>query len=184
MNEHIRPAPLRTIRPATQAAEGVPRWRWTTAELLAMVDAGIFHPEERFELIEGEIVPMPTEGRRHATLADELAQCWYPRTLSGVAISIERQFNLSDATYTKPDLFVRPSTIKAYDLKGPDVLLVVEVADTSLAYDSGLKARIYAKFGVREYWVINAHTLETRVHRRPSASGYAEVSTVSGRTSL
>jgi Uma2 family endonuclease len=171
MNEHLRPAPLRAARPTTQAADGVPRWRWTTAEVLAMVDARIFHPDERIELIEGEIVPMPAEGRRHATVSDEVAQFWHRLAPAKVKVSVECQFNLGEATYTKPDLLVRPVAIKAYDLKGPDALLIVEVADTSLAYDSALKAHIYAKFGVREYWTINAATLDTTVFTQPSADG-------------
>ena len=128
MNEHVRPQ-----RPTTQAAEGVPRWRWTTADLLAMAEAGILHPEDRVELIEGEIVPMAAEGRRHTTVAGELAQHWHRRMPPDVDVTVERQFNLSETAYTKPDLLVRPAAIKAYDLTGQDALLVLEVADTSLA---------------------------------------------------
>ena len=171
MNEHIRSHALATLRPTTQAADGLPRWRWTTAELLAMVEAGILNRDDRIELIEGEIVPMASEGRRHETVADELAQYWHSRQPADVRISVERQFNLSETTYTAPGLLVRPAGIKAYDLKGPDALLVVEVAGSSLAYDTGLKAHIYARSGVREYWVINAITHETMVYTQPSTDG-------------
>ena len=58
---------------------------------------------------------------------------------------------------------------------GKDALLVVEVAETSLAYDRGMKARLFAFHGVREYWVINAVTLVTAVHTNPSATGYGDI---------
>lgn len=73
MNEHVRhPTP----RPTTQAAEGLPRWRWTTAELIRLTELGAFTPGDQFELIGGEIVPMSPEGRCHRLVADELAQMW------------------------------------------------------------------------------------------------------------
>ncbi len=72
-----------------------------------------------------------------------------------------------------PDVLVRPASIKTPDLRGPDALLVVEIADTSLSYDLTTKAALYASHGVREYWVINAVTLVTKVHRQPSGGRYA-----------
>ncbi len=168
MNEHIRPR----NRLPTQAAEGVPRWRWTTAELLRLTELGVFSPEDRFELIGGEIVPMSPKARRHEVIADVLAQYWGPRITANIWVSVERQFNLDEATYTGPDLLVRPAAIKSYDLRGDTALLVVEIADLSLAYDQTTKAGVYARFGVREYWVIDAQSLSTRVHLQPGVSGY------------
>ena len=177
MNEHVRipkPAP----RAPTQAAEGVPRWRWTTSELVHLTDLGAFTAEDRFELIGGEIVPMSPVGRRHELVADELHQHWVPNLPAEARATTERQFNLSDDTYVKPDIWVRPSSIRAPDARGDTVLLIVEVAQTSLKFDTGTKAALYARHGVREYWVINAETLDTQVHRVPGASGYADVRTV------
>ena len=74
-----------------------------------------------------------------------------------------------------PDLLVRPATIKVPDVRGITALLVVEIADSSLDYDRKTKAEVYARFGVREYWVVNAWTLDTRVHRQPTGSGYGSI---------
>ena len=164
-------------RPPTQAAEGVPRWRWTTAELLRLKELGAFSDEDRFELIGGEIVPMSPTGRAHEVVAEDLHKYWARRSPPEIWIAKESQFNLDTDTYTKPDLLVRPDAIKTYDLRGPDALLVVEVADSSLDYDHDAKAKTYAKYGVREYWVINARTLVTTVHTGPGPSGYATVAT-------
>ena len=71
-----------------------------------------------------------------------------------------------------PDLLVRPAGIKTPDLRGSEALLVVEVADTSLSYDLKTKVPLYAMHGVREYWVINAVTLVTSVHRQPAGNTY------------
>jgi Uma2 family endonuclease len=182
MNEHLRARPpVRT----TQAAEGLPRRRWTTAELLAMTELGVLDPDEPMELLGGEIVPMSPAGRRHEVITDELAQYWGKRLPPAVCVSVERQFNLEEATYTEPDLIVRPASIKTYDLKGSEALLVVEVADTSFTKDVGVKARIYATFGVREYWVIDAMSPATTVHREPSADGhYAHIEVLSGEAEL
>jgi Uma2 family endonuclease len=168
MNEHLRAKPpVRT----TQAAEGLPRRGWTTAELLAMVQLGVLDPDEPMELLGGEIVPISPAGRRHEVITDELHQHWIELGVADLKISREAQFNLDEATYTEPDLIVRPAAIKTYDLKGSEALLVVEVADTSFTKDVGVKARIYASFGVREYWVIDTISLATTVHREPSANG-------------
>jgi len=197
MNEHVRP-PLTDHTPhqpeglpahprpraATQAAEGLPRWRWTTDELIRMVEAGLLHPDERIELIGGEIVPMSPKGRRHEVVRDGLVRFWSRGQPVDVWVSVEPQFNLSDTTYTEPDVLVLPWSIKTYDLTGPEALLVVEVAETSLAYDTGGKAKIYASFGVREYWVVNAVTLETRVHRDPTSEGYASIVAQPATTTL
>jgi Uma2 family endonuclease len=175
MNKHII---LPAIPRATQAAEGLPRWRWTTAELLRLVELKALDENERIELIGGEIVPLPPRSRRHEVLADELAQFWVPRLTNDTFVSIEKQFNLDEATYTTPDLLVRPTAIKTYDVRGDTALLVIEVAASSWDYDISAKAELYARFGVADYWVIHADTRNTRIHRQPKADGYAEVITM------
>lgn len=160
----------------TQAAEGVPRWRWTTAELERLDQLGAFHPEDKFELIGGEIVPMSPRNRFHEVVADQLTRYWMKRSPVGVFVGGERQFNLDADAYTYPDVIVMPDSIKAYDLRGPDALLVVEVADSSLEYDHHAKAAIYARYAIREYWVINARTHATTIHREPGAAGYGSTS--------
>lgn len=185
MNEIYRPNKL----PATtQAAEGLPRRRWTTAELEHMAAQGMFRDargnDERFELIGGEVVPMSPKGNRHEVIKTQLGFWMARQCPQGVMLGIEPQFNLSIDTYTHPELLVFPETLLVPDVRGTDALLVVEVADTSLKYDVTIKALLYASFGVREYWVINAVTLETRLFRDPGASGYATTVTVSGDAEL
>jgi Uma2 family endonuclease len=170
MNERFTIPPQ---RPTTQAADGLPRWRWTTAEVERMAAAGFFSEYDQFELLGGEIVPMMAPaGRRHETIRIELAHRMTRLAREGIMVAQEPQFNLSPETFVKPDILVHPHAIKTYDLQGSDALLVVEVAETSLSYDLKTKLPLYASHGVREYWVINAVTRMTVVHRQPTGSVY------------
>ena len=84
----------------------------------------------------------------------------------------ETTFRLSEDTYLEPDVVVYPRTSGLRGLTGANVLLVVEIADSSLRYDIGRKAALYASFGIRELWVIDAVRMTTRVFREPAADGY------------
>jgi Uma2 family endonuclease len=178
MNEPFTMPPK---RPATQAAEGLPRWHWTVAELERIAQAGFFTDYDQFELLGGEMVPMSPEGRRHVMIRIELAFRLTELALvaGDLMVASEPQFNLSSDTYLKPDILVHPRSINTYDLRPADALLLVEVADTSLRYDIKTKMPLYAEHGVPEYWVIHAATLMTTVHRRPAGNGYAFVEEVS-----
>jgi Uma2 family endonuclease len=166
MNRIFTPPPYQ--RPTTRAADGLSRWRWTVAEIERMAKDGYFREDERFELVGGEIVPMSPKGRRHEIIRGALAFHFTKLAPDGIFVIAEPQFNLDDDTYLNPDILVHPIAIPTPDVRGGDALLVVEVADTSLRYDLNTKAPIYAAYGVPEYWVINAGTLTTMVHRRPS----------------
>lgn len=171
MNEHFTFPPQ---RPTTQAAEGLPRWRWTVAELERLDAAGIFSEYDKFELLGGEIVPMSPKGVRHELVREELSFRFSQLALArhDIFVAPEPQFKLSDDTLTEPDILVRPAAIKTHHLRGIDVLLLVEVADSSHGYDLKTKAPLYASNGIPEYWVINALTLMTTVHLRPGGNVY------------
>jgi Uma2 family endonuclease len=181
MNERFTLPPQ---RPTTQAADGLPRWCWTVAEIERMAVAGFFTEYDQFELLGGEIVPMSPAGRRHEIIRQEIAYRMARLAPDYVMVASEPQFNLGPDTFVKPDILVHPRAIKAYDLKGIDALLVVEVAETSLSYDLKTKLSLYASNGVREYWVIDAITLMTSMHRQPVGSAYAAKEEVPPRDRL
>ena len=158
----------------TQAAEGLMRRRWSVAEIEEMVKVGILAEDERFELIGGEVVPMSPKGIRHERVKGTLAKYWYQRLPAGIELIQETTFRLDEDTFVEPDfVFFRASEGLA-NLKPETCLLAIEVADSSLLYDLNRKARLYATFGVREVWVVNAQSLLTHVHRRPGLDGYEE----------
>jgi Uma2 family endonuclease len=171
-------------RPTTRAADGLPRWSWTVAEIERMAANGYFRDEDRFELLGGEIVPLSPKGRRHEIIRTALAFQFSRAAPEGVFVASEPQFNLAEDTYVVPDVLVHPFDIKTPDVRGVDALLVVEIADTSLAYDLRTKARLFASHGVREYWVINAATLVTTVHTQPSGTEYATIREAAGSAQI
>ena len=158
---------------STQAAEGLPRRRFTVAEVEAMVAAGIVDEDERVELIGGELAPMSAKGIHHEALKVALDDHWVGLRSRTCVVAPETTFRLSDDTFLEPDFVIYPRASRLKSLSQSNVLLVVEIADSS-GYDRGRKAALYASFGVRELWVIDAVKRTTRVFRKPSAEGYGE----------
>ena len=166
---------LRDIFPNTPDAKR----RFTVDEFEQMGMAGIFGPDERVELIAGEILVMSPTGRFHEVLRTELALIWSQWSVGrGFKIASEMPLRLSKTFEPAADIAVYPNSLVSPDVRGGTALLVVEIADSSLNMDMSVKAAAYAAGGVREYWVINPRTRETIVHREPGANGYASVAAV------
>ncbi len=179
MNE-IVPSPI--PHGTTQAADGFPRLKWTLAEFERLSELGFFggidRDRERVELLEGELVPMNAKGARHEWVRGELAHALTVRLAEGLRLFNEPGWRPGGDLYFEPEILICPAGIKPSEVSPGQVQLLIEVADTSMTYDAGVKAMAYAKLGVREYWVVNAKTLETIVHREPRAEGYASIATV------
>lgn len=148
-----------------------------------MVEAGVFSAEkkQRIELIHGELRQMNPIGIRHSYAVDMLID-WSVEAAPRKDVLFRCQAPLriptSDSS-PEPDLMwlVR----KDYSQQHPepcDVLLLIEVADDSLKYDLGEKAKLYAEAGIEDYWVIDLRQQAIHVHRQPQASGYTNVTTV------
>jgi Uma2 family endonuclease len=168
MNHHPFPR-------TTTAAEGLPRRPFTVAELERMVEAGILAEDERIELIGGEVVPMSPKGNHHEVLKTNLTVHWSRRLPPDLMIAQETTFRLDADSYLEPDFVFYPAATGLRGLTPETARLVVEIADSSLAYDLGLKASVYARFGIAELWVMNAVTLATRIHRDPTPTGYRTI---------
>jgi Uma2 family endonuclease len=156
----------------TNAAEGLPRRRFTVAELERMTAAGILEEDERIELIGGEIVPMSPKGNQHEVLKAALNHYWVPRLPEHLRLVTETTFRLTLDTYLEPDFVFYPKATGIRGLSAATVPLVVEIADSSLGYDLGRKSGLYASFGIAELWVIDAVRLITHMHRNPAPEGY------------
>ena len=132
-----------------------------------MLDAGIIDSHDRFELIGGELVAMAAKGRRHELIKIELCAYFMDRRKPDLMIAQETPLRLGDYDEPEPEFIVYPAAMLAPDVRADTVLLVVEVANSSLRRDRTVKAARYSATGVREYWVINARTLVTTVFRDP-----------------
>lgn len=166
----------RLVTPSTtSAAEGLPRRRFTVAELELMTAAGILDEDERIELIGGEIVPMSPKGNRHEGRKIALNLHWARGLPNDLMFATETTFRLSPDTYLEPDFVFYPKATGIRGLSAATARLVVEIADSSLSYDLGVKANLYARFGIGELWVIDAVKLHTRIHRDPALDGYRSI---------
>src|SRR5271155_5950846 len=159
----------------TRGAEGFDRRSFTVGEILRMQDAGIISEEENFELIEGEIVPMQAKTHIHELIKSALTLGIARALPDRLWLGIETTIYLSANTFVEPDLVIYPRGIKLEEVKGSDILLTIEVAATSLAYDRDLKARLYARHGVNELWVIDAERRQTFVHSGPGPQDWRSV---------
>jgi Uma2 family endonuclease len=159
----------------TKAAEGYSRRAFTVDEIIAMQDAGIISDDENFELIEGEIVPMGPKYSAHELIKSELGMALSKACPRDLRIGFETSLFLSPSTFVEPDISVYPKRLRSQDVRGTDICLAIEVAASSLAYDIDLKAKLYARHGVREYWVVDANERVAFIHQGPSEAGWASV---------
>ena len=117
---------------------------------------------------------MSPKGNQHEVVKTALLDRWYRVRPQDSRLTPETTFRLSEDTDLEPDVVIYPRAEGLKALSGPSALLVVEIADSSLRFDMGRKAALYASFGVRELWVIDAVKLRARIFRTPSHEGYRE----------
>ncbi len=155
------------------------RRRFTVDEYLDMGVAGILHEDDRVELIDGEIIIMPPIGDPHEASTDWLTRLFVPPLLGRAIVRVQGSIRLSERSAPQPDIAVLRE--RSLSEMGPyfpsDVHLVVEVSDSTLAYDRGAKLARYAAAGIPEVWVANLRAQEVTAYADPSGSEYAIVRT-------
>jgi Uma2 family endonuclease len=156
----------------------VARRLFTVEEYHRMAEAGIIGADERVELIEGEIVQMAPIGPRHVGCVINVNQLFITRLGGRAIVSPQNPVVIPPRSEPQPDLvLLRPRAI-SYSQELPasrDVLLAVEVADTTVRFDRLVKARLYARAGIAEFWLCLAADGVVEVYRGPSADGYVDV---------
>jgi Uma2 family endonuclease len=152
--------------------------RWTLAEFERLTESGILKEDDHIELIGGELVPMSPKGNRHEVVRGAFLN-WLRRNLADeFDFHAEPGWRAGGTDYIEPDFLVGPAGCNPTSVSPADVVLVIEIAHSSLRFDTTSKASGYASLGLREYWVIDAETLATRVHREPSPKGYGSITEV------
>jgi Uma2 family endonuclease len=142
-----------------------------------MAEAGILSDPRRVELIDGDLFDMAAIGSPHAAVTNRLAR-FFTRALRDEAalVNVQSPLRLDLYSEPQPDLMLLRSRADDYRASHPsadDVLLLVEVSETSLAYDRGVKLSLYAKFGVPEVWIIDLFGAAVEVYRKPKDDAYA-----------
>jgi Uma2 family endonuclease len=156
---------------------------FTVQEYHLMNEAGVFSDRERVELIEGEIIQMAAIGRRHAARVDRLARMFSRIPESLVIFRVQNPICLNDNSEPQPDIALVQPRADFYEESLPnseDVLLLVEVADSTVNYDRDVKVPNYSRSGIQEVWLwdLEANCLE--VYRNPTANGYTLIQKFEG----
>jgi Uma2 family endonuclease len=156
--------------------------RFTLDEYHRMGETGILGPDDRVELIEGEIIEMAPIGSRHAATVARIQHVVSTAVRDRAVVWVQNPLRLTRfQSEPVPDvmlLALRPDFYAAGLPEPSDVRLLVEVADTTLGYDRRTKFPLYARAGVGEGWLVNLDAGRVELHRDPGAAGYRDVRTV------
>ena len=164
------------------------RRRFTVDEYLAMAAAGILHEDDRVELIDGVIITMPPIGDRHTGGTDWATTLLVPPLIGRATVQLGGPVYLNDRNAPQPDVALKrwnaPGSGRLERATPERVYLVIEFADSSLAFDQGAKLARYAAAGIPEVWVANLRAREVTAYSDPSGSEYASVHTYGAGDSI
>jgi Uma2 family endonuclease len=156
------------------------RRRFTVDEYYEMARAGILGEDDRVELIDGEIVEMAPIGPGHAGGVEALHETLLRLFGDRAQVRAQNPIRLDPYNEPEPDLALvrrRPDSYRTAHPTPSDVFLVIEVSDTTLATDRGIKMPLFARYGIPEAWVIDLRHQVVLVHREPTPDGYRLIST-------
>ncbi len=151
---------------------------WTVGEYERMAEAGVLGEDDRVELLGGEIIEMAPIGPGHAATVRALARLFHQQVGDGCVVSVQDPIRLAERSEPQPDvaLLVWRDDLYLKRLAGPaDVLLVVEVADSSVESDRDLKLPAYGQAGIPEAWLVDLAAGVVEAHSGPDADGYDHV---------
>lgn len=166
---------------------GVTRKLFTAGEYDQMIKAGIFHEDEHLELVAGEIIEMSPINVRHAACVKRLNHFFNQQLGARVIVSVQDPIRLDEYSEPEPDVALlqpRPDFYIGGHPEPEDILLLVEVSDTSLMYDQTVKLPLYAKRGISEVWIVDLSGRKIEVYRQPTFEGYQVVQTYGLNDSL
>ena len=151
------------------ATAAVQARHWSRQEYERLVSAGMFHPEEQLELVQGEILQMSPQGSAHATAVSLVENALREAFGSNYLIRIQMPLALDPDSEPEPDIAVMIGSPRDYRNAHPKTAeLVVEVADTTIEYDRKRKTPLYAKAGIQENWILNILERQLEVFSLPA----------------
>jgi Uma2 family endonuclease len=157
----------------TTSQERVELRRWTRQEYEQLASMGFFDPEERLELLDGEIFRMSPQSSWHATAVTKAGQFAHQIFRRGYVVRIQLPLALDLHSMPEPDIAVVVGEVDDYrDAHPTTAVLIVEVADSSLSHDRERKRRAYARAGIPEYWLINLSDYRLEIFRNPLGESY------------
>ena len=156
------------------------RRKFTVDDVLSMIDAGILREDENVELIEGELIMMAAKYAPHENIKHALNLALARSIGEELYVAIESSLRLNDDTIVEPDITViarelYKTTRRLVEPRPEHVRLLIEIAASSLTYDRKVKARLYARHGIREFWVIDPKERLTWIHTGPQGDGWSAI---------
>src|ERR1043166_2373408 len=151
------------------------RHRFTTADYYRMAETGVLRPEQRVELLDGEIIDMSPIGPAHASVVKRLNHHFGQMAKGRWLLAVQDPAHIDEHSEPQPDLMlvrVVPDFNASKHPEPSDVYLLIEVADTSLSYDRERKLPIYGRSGIPEVWTVNLDEPSVEVYREPHLTGY------------
>ncbi len=148
---------------------------WTVEDYYRMAEAGILEPDERVELIEGQIIRMAAKGTAHEASIRRTARLFQNLLVGQASVHTQSPIRLNNYSEPEPDVAVvqiNPLDYADHHPTPEEVYLVIEVADSNLSKDREIKARIYAQAGIADYWILDVNQRQLLVLRSPSENGY------------
>lgn len=153
-----------------------PTRRWTVSEYNRMIDSGILTERDKLELLDGELIEKMTIGSKHAACVRQLIAL-FTRAALPVIVDAQNPVQLGERSEPEPDVMLLKPRTDYYAARKPvaaDVLLLIEVADTSLAFDRSVKLPLYAEAGIEEVWILNLHDDVLEVYTAPQGNAYSQ----------
>ncbi|MDQ2806850.1 MAG: Uma2 family endonuclease [Chloroflexota bacterium] len=157
------------------------RWRFTVTQFERMGETGILHEDDRVELIEGEIIAMCAINSPHLGCVNRLNSLLMRQANEQMTVSIQNPVRLSRRSEPQPDVTVLHWRADGYGSAMPtaaDVLLLIEVSDSTLAYDRQVKLPLYAQADIAEVWIVNLNDNMVEIHTDPRGSTYQQKRTI------
>jgi Uma2 family endonuclease len=159
-----------------RVAASLPRHRWTVADFDRMLGSGLLEETDRVELIEGELIDMAPVWSRHAYTVDSIARMLQRLVGSRYLVRVQNPLRLGESSEPQPDIaVVRDRSYAAAHPEAADVLLLIEVADTTLEFDRDIKLPLYARHGIPECWLIDVAGSQLSIHREPAEGEYRHI---------
>ena len=158
----------------------VARYKFDVHQYHAMSKAGVLKEDDRVELIDGEIVAMSSIGPEHIGAVNSSAEFWILALAGGATVQIQGSVRLDEWNEPQPDVAIlkRRDDFYRSGLAGPDdVLLLIEVSDTTLRYDRRIKLALYARFGIPEVWIANIRARAIEAYTNPVNGEYTSLQT-------
>lgn len=160
---------------SSTAEDLIRRHRFTVKDYYRMSEDGILAPDARVELIDGEVIEMPPIGAPHASVVTDLQNLLIAAVGDAAIVRVQNPVRLGRHSEPQPDLAVVTPPASKYRTRHPgpaDILLLVEVAESSLRLDHDLKLGVYARSGVPEVWLLDLKGRAFRRYRTPGPGGY------------